>query len=267
MRWLQKIRLSRRYSLLLYEFHTKPEGLRFIFKQVLKRYYRLVICLSPMLLLLVLCKDMGFYLALNHSNSVVLGVTQYILMLSIFLFGYRLSNDVIIAADKSYKDAIQESYRSAFMLIFTFVLIILCFIGMYNALVFVMRYFTPNNNYIASLMMVLLFFMSFPLLFLFTKFSQVPPLVMVDNYSIFDAIQVGPQLIKGNFVTAFKPIVFILIFYLFSGHSTKHAQYLYQHNLLIPFDYLSMLLVMPIFYGVALFSLSDFQLRDKLAGN
>jgi hypothetical protein len=252
---------------LLYEFYSNPQSLGSIVRQTMTRYFRLVACLAPLLLLFVLCKDMGFYIAPNLSHSPWFGVLQTALLCAMFLLGYRLSHNVITSAGVSYVNAIKQSYKPILMIILMIVLTIVFIVGLHNALVFVARYFTVDSHYIAAMTMFLLMFLSIPLLFILTKLSQVLPLMLADNYSFADAMQVGTQLIKGNFLIAFKPVALILLFYLFSSNSTQHAHYFYQVNLLIPFDYLTMLIVMPIFYGVALLSLADFQLRDKLAGN
>ena len=236
-----------------------------LFKQVMPRYARLVICLAPVLFLFVFCKDADAYFT-RLSDSLFLTGLQWVAMLAALLFGLKLSHDVINLDKKSYLQSWKDSYKSIAIVIFSIIVLLLFIVGLFKVVMFASHYFSHEKSYILSAVSCLLLIASFPVLFLLVKFSQVVPLIIADKASLLDALQVGPQLVNGRLGLAVRPVAFILVFYLFSCHGTRHAQYLLHHNLLIPFDFLSMLLVMPIFYGVMLLLLSDLQLRDKLAG-
>ena len=235
---------------------SRTESVGSMLFQVGKAYPRLALAYAPLLFLFVLIKDCNvfhFTLMKEFPGNCL----QLLLLFYLYCFGYVLAPLVLSHQPVSYKDQFRRTLANVFSLVLFVVFIACFFLAVVHVVGFVLHFLTHDPMWKSKVFLFLAFFFSFPFLYLFTLFFLVIPLMMIDNCSLFDALQLAPQLTQGHLFKVFQLVACLMFFYLLTSSGTRHYNWLLQHSLNIPVDFIVLLLFLPLFYG-ATFLLLDF---------
>lgn len=226
-----------------------------ILKQSLDSYLTVLKKILPIVLLMVIVKDIDIYLGvkfLGNAAQIVVDVIQALLLVYLFSVSLYVTRAVLSGETITLSDA----FSAVFKLIWKVYLICLIFVVVY----FIFSYgIYLVHAEVLKLMLGLLF------LGLIVQYFFIIPRVILDNDTVFSAFKKSAKdfTIIG-WLIKFALYAFLLIVFFIVSTNTKHGHWLMNYYLNLPVDFIVILLALPLFNSFMVLFLNDAKLNKKL---
>jgi hypothetical protein len=233
-----------------------------------KYYLPILRIIFPLILLMVLVKDLYLYLGglpTNHWLRMI--IIFIILLLQVYLSSSALlsTNGFLAGTPLRLSVACRTIYNRIATIYLGFFALILIFCAIFfigHLLSGLVVYVSANKTMAYNFAIVLL--LGLPLTICLVLFFFIMPLLALGTNNMAAAFRESIALVNyRNWLKTFILYAICVLFLLIISPGTLHGQWLIRHHLNFVFDIIVFSLVLPLIFNFILFLLNDLRIRQK----